>query len=231
MPVKDRVIFVPRGPRGATGEQGPAGDGAAALTPRVDELEDPRGRNLIYWHGINGNDANPGTLTAPVKSAERVCELLKANIPNLIYLQSDVVWDYYFDINNNLKVQISGGPNSHYAVTLTDAINSTNRKGGIRTDSYGTLILLYTKIYLDGQNNSPAFDATIGKWKVRTFSTNFEKIGSSQGFLFSNLYAGELVTFFQGAVFTNMEGHIFEGVAAMDNPNSKDLVFSNLNSA
>ena len=231
MPVKDRVIFVPRGPRGATGEQGPAGDGAATLTPRLDEMEDPKGRNLIYWDGVNGNDANSGAGNAHVKTAERVCELLKANVPNQIYLQSDVVWDYYFDVSNNIKIYVSGGPTTNYSLTFTDALNSSSRKGGVRSEAYGTLIFVYMKIYLDGVRDSPAFEASIGKWKVRSFGTDFERLGSAQGSLFSNTYGGEIVTYFQGANFTNLDGHLFAGVGAQQDPNSKDLLYSNIISA
>jgi len=223
-----RRIVIPRGRKGLKGDKGDPGDGAATLGVRVDLLESPTAQNVIYWNGVSGNDANSGGNVTPVQTAQRVCELLRAGTTNMIFLQSDVVWDYYLDIQNDIKIDISGGPSTHYSITFTDAINNSNRKGGMRIEAYGTLVLLYTNIILAGTRNEPIFNASIGKWKCRTFSTGFESLPNSMGSVFSNGYGGEIFVHFQGYNFENMDQSLFEGIASGANPNERNLVYCNL---
>lgn len=225
---ENKRIIIPRGRQGLKGDKGDQGDGAATLGPRLDKLESPTTHNVIYWNAVNGNDANDGW-SGPIQTAQRLCELLKSGVTNLVILQSDVVWDYYFDIQNDLKIDISGGSTTYFSITFKDAINKSTRKGGIRNEANGTVILLYTKIYMDGLVSAPVFDAVIGKWKCRTYVTDFERVGNAQGYIFGNSYAGELIVHFQSSAFTNISGYLFEGVGPNQNPNDRFLVYTNLN--
>jgi len=98
MSVKDRVIFVPRGPRGPQGEQGEAGD-PSLETARINVLENQSSLNDIHI-GSTGNDLNTGTLANPVRTFDRVFDLIKTSSRNRVFILSDIEWEHNVTIYN-----------------------------------------------------------------------------------------------------------------------------------
>jgi len=157
-----------------------------------------------------------------------VIELLKANVSNHVVLRSDVVWDQFIQIDNGIKLQISGGPSTLYSIEFTDAVNHPTLKAGVQVEDYSTLIFLYCRVMIAGDREKAIFSAHIGKWKVRSYTADFIRNQSAYGYLFSNIYAGELDVYLQGGSIENLEGYLFEGVPAGTDPNERNLVYCNL---
>jgi len=231
MTVKDRVIFVPRGPRGLRGETGVQGN-SSAETSRIDSIENQSSINDVYV-SAGGNDLNEGTLSLPVRTFDRVFELLKSSTRNRIYLMSDVTCEHnllLYTVSNVLILKHSSLANNP-KLTIRDAVNHQNTTGRINIRGPVSMAFQQVDLVIDTTRTGPfLYSNSYGSVNVWFWACTVESLANSNGTLLGNIYAGDIRAYFQSIPMINMEGKIFHGVAAGVDPNTRFGVATNLTS-
>ena len=239
MPVKDRVIFVPRGPRGLTGPQGPAGT-ASTDTARIDEmltLDTPN--RSIFVDQINGNDANAGTGSgAPVATMQRAIALCRPYGFNYINLISDIDLDYRIPIDNFTGVLFIRGRTDDGAAAqprklrVVDSTNyPTSRPGSFVINCNMSVRFEAIDIELSTSLGYGLFEISVAY--VQAFFVNGEisRSGSGSARVFHTGSGSINVRFNNYIIENSAHGFIFTSVPAGNNPNNIYNYFTNLTSA
>lgn len=231
MAVKDRVIFVPRGPRGQKGDQGEPGN-SSADSARIDLLERQNSINDIYV-GINGNDLNSGALAAPVRTFDKVFDLLKSATRNRVFLLSDMIWEHNLSLYNvtNLQIVKHSSLAQNPKLIVRDAVNHQTTTGRINFRGPISMAVQQIDVKLDTTRTGPFFYSnSYGSVNIWFWSCSVEGLAGNSGTLLGNSYAGDITVYFQSIPMTNLEGKIFHGVAAGVDPNTRFGVSTNLTS-
>jgi len=229
MSVKDRVIFVPRGPRGPQGEQGEAGD-PSLETARINVLENQSSLNDIHI-GSTGNDLNTGTLANPVRTFDRVFDLIKTSSRNRVFILSDIEWEHNVTIYNiaNLVFLKHNSVTGMPKLIIRDAVNHQTTSGRINIRNPISMAFQQLDIKLDTTRSGPfVFSNAYGSANIWIWSCTLESYSSNNGVFLGNSYAGNIRAYFQTIPLTNMEGKLFHGVAEGIDPNTRFGISTNL---
>lgn len=239
MSVKDRVIFVPRGPRGSTGAQGPAGDPSVESARINDAYNVDPPNNAVFVNEIYGNDANTGkgtnTAVATMKQAIDLCRSFGFNYVNVM---SDITMDYRIPIDNMTgQIFIRGRNDDNSSVQsrkliVSDSTNySTSRPGSFAVNC--NMTIRFEGIDLELSTSKGYGLLEVGVAYLQAYFTNFTvtKIGSGSARIIHTGTGSVSARFANYTINPSAEGHIFSGVGAGENPNDQFYYFSNLNSA
>jgi len=239
MPVKDRVIFVPRGPRGLTGAQGPGGT-ASTDTGRIDQMHRLDTPNLsIFVDQINGNDANSGASTAyPVATMQRAIELCRPYGFNYINLISDLTLDVRIPIDNFTGVLFirgradDGSVAQQRKLTVVDSINYPgSRPGSFVINCSMSLRFEAIDIELATGMGYGMFEVTVAFVQAYFANGNISRTGNGNAKIF-HTGSGAISVRFNGMTLDpTSKGYIFASVAAGQNPNDLFNYFTNITTA
>ena len=239
MPVKDRVIFVPRGPRGLTGPQGPAGT-ASTDTARIDEmltLDTPN--RSIFVDQINGNDANAGTGSgAPVATMQRAIALCRPYGFNYINLISDIDLDYRIPIDNFTGVLFIRGRTDDGAAAqprklrVVDSTNyPTSRPGSFVINCNMSVRFEAIDIELATSLGFGLFEVSVAFVQAYFYNGSISRSGNGNAKVFHTGSGSISARFIGVSIDSSAFGSIFVFVGAGENPNDSFNYFSNLTSA
>jgi len=235
MSVKDRVIFVPRGPRGLPGPQGLTGN-ASTETARIDELEniDP-GNRTLYLDAINGNDLNSGYSTGDaVATFQKAISLCRSFGFNYVNILSDVTLDYRIPMDNLNGVLFLRGRNAastdsqQRKITVIDATNIANRPGSFVVNCNMSIRLDSLDVELNTSKGWGIFELTVAYLQYYMINGSLSRLGIGNARLFHTGFGAISARFDNFQLNNNAEGYLFGGVPAGDNPNDQFNYFSNL---
>ncbi len=186
-----------------------------------------------------GDDANPGTLAAPVRTAQRITELYQARGTLIINFLTDFVWDYYMPQHNDLPdyVKLYGrdDQNAYVNRTLTfvDSVNSATNSGSFRGGKATKYALYGLDVVLNTSKNNAAFEnSALGIYDLSngTISRNPASTGSALLFL-RPFRAGIICGHANFIIDPTAAGYVFPGIAAGADPNTDNLIVSTFTSA
>lgn len=239
MPVKDRVIFVPRGPRGLTGPQGPAGT-ASTDTARIDEmlsLDTPN--SSIFIDQVNGNDANPGTSFGnAVATMQRAIELCRPYGFNYINLISDIDLNVRIPIDNFTgQLFFRGRTNDGAGVEqrklrVVDSINfPASRPGSFVINCNMSVRFDAIDVELATSMGYGLFEISVAFLQCFFSNGTFVRTGSGAAKLLHTGSGSVSARFNSVSADPSIEGYLFASISAGQNPNDLFNYSTNLSSA
>lgn len=225
MAVKDRVIFLPRGPRGLPGPQGVTGDPSVETT-RIDKIESLFDKNPnIHLDAINGNDLNSGSVANPVATFGKALSLCKAGFKNSILLMSDIMVNERHEISKDTNITFVTYSYSTLPKNKISFVNTpTGVCGGITVEDGNSVGIQFLKtiLELDSSDDSGGvlYARFCSRFGVRTWDCEVHMTVQNQARLFYSSLGGLFDVLFQVTPFTGVEGFLFSGIDSGDNPNS-----------
>lgn len=238
MPVKDRVIFVPRGPRGLTGAVGPTGE-PSVETARIDEILDvDPGNNSVFVDAINGNDANSGgSVSSSVATFPKAVELCRCFGFNYIYLLSDIVLEHRIPIDHFsglLFIRGRNGDNSsaqNRKVTVTDAINNINRPGNFAINCNMALRVENVDFELATSRGFGVFEVSVAYLQAFLQNVSLTRVGGGAANLLHTGFGSISCRFSNLTLNPGADGYLFSDISPGVDPNSVYNISSNINAA
>ncbi|MCF6221633.1 MAG: hypothetical protein L3J65_11020 [Robiginitomaculum sp.] len=196
-------------------------------------------RTRALYVSSAGDDANPGTLAAPVKTAQRVVELWEARGILIVNFLTNFIWDWSMvslaSAPDYIKLYGRAADNSYVNrdVEFVDSVNVAANPGNFRSKastkiaSFGIDFVLNTSkagsIFENG--NHGIYDFSTGSVRRNAASTGSATL-VGRGFR-----APIALSHANFIIDPTAAGYVFTGIAAGADPNTDNLINSSIISA